>query len=212
MITTVGKVLAFALVVMSFIGLGLALWLSLDRRDWRAEVDNLNKEIRQRQEDQAREEGNLRLILAEIQAGRRPMFWNIEADGAALKPEPLAVSQARQQLVDMEQINKKLQDEVNKLQVDHLQLISRLRDQRARTEAALADQKRLREEIEAHKFDDQVRPFRDAIAEARKAKEGAEAQQEALRPGLVNALAELAIALKRSEQLNQRLAELKKTP
>jgi hypothetical protein len=211
MITTVGKVLSFVLIVLSLVAVGLALWVYLDHRDWKKEVEDLTKEIQDRRTNQEREEQLLRAVLAEVQAGNRQMPWSIDVgDGGGLAaPQMLAVNKAKAELVQAEEANKGLQDQVNQLQVQQITVIGRLKDQRGATERALAEQRRLREDIEAHNFDGQVRPFRDVIAESRKAKEAAEAQQEAIRPGLINALAELAVALKRNEQLNRRLEEIK---
>jgi hypothetical protein len=212
MATILGKVAAFLTVSLAIMGVGLALWVTIDRRDWKKQVDDINKEIDARYTKLDQEQKALQELVRELSVGQRRLAWEFKLKGEKLDlPLYITVAMAKQELAKAREQNRQLQDQLSTMQVQNQTLLGQNRQQRVRTEEALAEQRRLREEIEQPKIEGKPsKPFRENIADARNDKEAAERSQEELRPHLVNALIAEANLIKRGEELVRRIEQLKK--
>ncbi|MCS6977989.1 MAG: hypothetical protein NZM31_13410 [Gemmatales bacterium] len=220
--TVLGKVMVFVTLVVSLTGLGVALWVAVDYRDWKGEWDALNREITQLEIARQREEIALRDLLIEIKSGQRKMPWNPQTLLGAGDPsaEPPTVAALRKQIQDLVAENQRKLDEANSLQTRLLSAIDLVTKARQETEAAQVEQARLREEITPDPAKDPTkRPFkvlieeqrvnqRRALEESGRYRAGVKEDPENY-PGEINELVNLAQLRKRNAELKQRLAELK---
>jgi len=206
--TLFGKILIFAMVLISLGAVGIATWLTVDARDFAAENKAILQEYSNRVQ-RARMDGlALARAMHELEQGKREMPWDIEAQlfGGKVK----SVSETKRDLSELDKDINKLSDDKNTKVDTRNSLLDEIKKQRDETEKALAEQKRLREVITP---DPAAQPgaksFRDRMADYRTAKAAAEEQQEKIRPELDNERVRVSILLDRRAELEKRLAELK---
>jgi hypothetical protein len=219
--TFLGKLMVFFILIVSLTGLGVAIWFAVDYRDWKGELDAVNREITERVQAQRREEAALRDLLVEINTGGRRMPWDVEIQlgKAAPNAEPPTVRQAREANKKLAAENQQKLDFANSLQTRLLSAIDLVTKARQETEAAEQEQLRLREEITPDPAKEPNRqPFKVMIEEQRVVQK--RSQEEALRyktgvkedpgtyPGEINELVNLAQLRKRNAELKRRVAEL----
>jgi chromosome segregation ATPase len=206
--TLFGKILIFAMVLISLGAVGIATWLTVDARDFAAENKAILQEYSNRVQ-RARMDGlALARAMHELEQGKREMPWDIEAQlfGGKVK----SVSETKRDLSELDKDINKLSDDKNTKVDTRNSLLDEIKKQRDETEKALAEQKRLREVITP---DPAAQPgaksFRDRMDDYRTAKAAAEEQQEKIRPELDNERVRVSILLDRRAELEKRLAELK---
>jgi len=220
--TVLGKALVFFIMILSITGLGVALWVAVDYRDWKGEWDALNREILRLEEARLREETALRDLLIEIRSGQRRVPWRPEAQLGLGDPaaEPPTVANLRKEIQDLAAENQRKLDQANALQTRLLSAIDLVTKARQEVEAAQQEQARLREEITPDPAKEPTkRPFKVLIEEQRvnqrRALEEAARYRAGVKddpgnyPGEINELVNLAQMRKRNEELKRRLAELK---
>ncbi len=222
LMTVLGKAMVFFTLIVSLTGLGVALWVAIDKRDWKGEWDALNREIVQLEIARQREEAALRDLLIEIKSGQRKMPWNPQTLLGAGDPnaEPPTVAAVRKEIQDLVAENQRKLDEANSLQTRLLSAIDLVTKARQETEAAQLEQTRLREEITPDPAKEPTkRPFKVLIEEQRVNQRRAVEESQRYRagvkedpenyPGEINELVNLAQLRKRNAELKQRLAELR---
>jgi hypothetical protein len=212
MTTTIGKVLVFTLVIFSLAGLGMAAWLAADRRDWKAELPAVRKEIAQDLANRDLQERALRALLVEMNEGRRVIPWQTESpDGKKLDaPKLVPVFQARQEI---DKWNNEVKDQltaVAQLEGQITTLQGAISDAIDKTKTGLAEYKRLRQLITPDPGQNGQKAMRDLIAEQRAAQDAAEAEQEKIKPKLLLAREQVLSVQRRVQQQKQRLEELGK--
>lgn len=221
-LTILGKIMVFFILIVSLTGLGVALWVAIDYRDWNRELNALNQEIAQLEIARQREETALRDLLIEIRSGQRRMPWNPETLLGSGDPraEPPTVAQVRKEIQDLQAANQRKLDEANSLQTRLLSAIDLVTKARQETEAAQLEQTRLREEITPDPAKEPTkRPFKVLIEEQRVNQRRAQEESQRFKtgvkedpesyPGEINDLVILAQLRKRNAELRQRLAELR---
>lgn len=203
-----GRALVFLTVMVSLTGLGLAIWLFIDYRDWDKTVKDINQEIERRRFAKRLEEDALTQVMMEIRRGDRLMPTDVQSRLTQERPPAVSktVQQAKAELEQLSEANKKLLDEATSLQVDYLAVVGQLARARDETMAALAEQRNLREQIKPENPDQ--KPLRDLTGDALAAMQAAQAGQERIRPDLVNERAKLFLLMERNAELKRRLAEL----
>lgn len=218
--TILGKVMVFIILIVSVAGLGMSIWVAIDYRDWKGEVEALDKEIRARNEAMQREEHALRDLLTEINLGARTMPFDVETQLGDPGKTPKRVRDAREDNKKLALENQRKLDEANALQVRLQTAIDLVKKARDETEEAEREQLRLREEITPDPQKEPNRqPFKVMIDEQKVNQK--RSQDESLRykvgvkqdpgtyPGEINELVSLAQLRKRNAELKRRLAELK---
>lgn len=219
--TLIGKIMVFVILIVSVAGLGVAVWIALDYRDWKGELDAINQEILARERARQREEEALRALLNEINLGARQMPYDSEARlGDPSKAKPMSVRQVKADNAKLEAENQKKLDEANALQIRLQTAIDLVKKARDETEESEKEQLRLREEITPDPAKEPNRQsFKVMVDEQRVVQK--RSQDESVRyktgvkqdpdtyPGEINELVNLAQLRKRNAELKRRMAELK---
>jgi hypothetical protein len=200
--TIFGKLFVYLILCMSLITLGIAVWVSIDRREWQKERQAIGAEIYARQKAFEYQRSSLVMLLDEIRKGARQMPWDPET-GAT----PRTVSETIGQVKALSLENDKLFSDLGLQRVQHAGLVTSLAQERENYVKATAEQKRLRLEIKPD--DPNQKGFRDIIADHKKGKEDAEAAQEGIKPDVMNELVRVAKVKSRLDELAARLKELR---
>src|SRR5262245_47464937 len=135
--TLFGKILVFAMVLISLGAVGIATWLAVDARDFGAENKAILQEYSNRVQ-RARMDGlALARAMHELEQGKREMPWDIEAQlfGGKVK----SVSETKRDLGELDKDINKLSDEKNTKVDTRNSLLDEIKKQRDETEKALAE-------------------------------------------------------------------------
>lgn len=205
MLTTLGKVFAFATVIIGVAALGVAIFTFADERDFGAEQKTLLDEINAARIRQQQELLALGEVLDELVKGSRPIAFNpdnpLDADA-----KPKSVAETKKDLEALQdEINKEI-NQRNQLQVDVASLLNDLDRLRTQTREELKTQRELREQIQPETPG--ARSFRDLIGDARVAKEEARRRKDAVHPVLVAEVMRLMALMRQNETLAAREKEL----
>lgn len=221
MLTALGKTFTIVMVAFSVFALGVALWVAADpvyvadgksgspTPSMKAKLDKLDNEIRELTKQKDAELLALNEVVAKLRIGNRPFPGGLNAANPFGQPgQDKSVDDIKKEIRALTDEDKKLFDEWNRRQTAVTTLINDLDIARQQVRASLAEQKKLREQIESPS--DGALPFRERTAAAFAAKQEAEKRQESLKPVLVNETLKLMGLMKRNEILEKRAGELAK--
>ncbi len=207
MLTTIGKVFVFTMVIFSTLAVGVAMWAYADQTQYGEVRNQLGKEITDLYLQRDLEKQALNSLLAQIRLGDRAVPYDAEDPFASNKPK--TVKQTKEDITRLENETKEIYDNWNRQQVALTVLIRDLNAMREQTRDAFAEQKRLREIITPDPDKNPgARAMRDQVAAAMAAKQESERRFESLQPVLVNEVLRLMVLMKRNDILKTRAEAL----
>lgn len=199
--TALGKILVFVSVILSFASLGVASWLTLDRRDWKKELQEKKKALEALYHPVNRANERRDDLVVEAQRGTQRKFL-FEAD------QEKTVAEARAALVDLSRENDQLANQVNTLILNEARSRQDLVDAREVTARELERLRQLSELVTPEKPDALGIPAR--IAQLIQERLQADKEYERLFPEIANGEARVELLQIRNAELKRRLADLRR--
>ena len=207
MLTTIGKILVYATLVLSLVGLGISVWAVADTTDYKALTAKLNSEISKENSAREVERVQLEALLAKFNA-RTTKIARGPDEIAANKD--ITIAEALKEAADIEQQLKQISNNVTADISARDGLFNELQSLRSKLNAEKETGNNLRLIMypdEARAREGQ-RSFRDIIASLQVAKDEVEKRTEAMQPDLYNAAIRLQILQARLKGLEERAKTL----
>ncbi len=207
MLTTIGKILVYATLVLSLVGLGISVWAVADTTDYKALVAKLNSEITKENNARQFEVAQLDMLLKKISA-RDTKIARGPDEIAANKD--VTIADALKQAAEIEQQLKQLTDSVQVDITARNSLFNELQSLREK----LRVEKETGNNLRLIMYPDEAlarqgqRSFRDIIASLQVAKDEVEKRTEAMQPDLYNAAIRLQSLQVRLKGLEERAKTL----
>lgn len=207
MLTTIGKILVYATLVLSLVGLGISVWAVADTTDYKALVAKLNSEITKENNARQFEVAQLDMLLKKI--GARDTKIARGPDEIAANKD-VTIADALKQAAEIEQQLKQLTDSVQVDITARNSLFNELQSLREK----LRVEKETGNNLRLIMYPDEAlarqgqRSFRDIIASLQVAKDEVEKRTEAMQPDLYNAAIRLQSLQVRLKGLEERAKTL----
>ncbi len=207
MLTTIGKILVYATLVLSLVGLGVSLWAVADTTDYKVLIPKLNSEISKENSAREVERQQLEALLAKFNA-RTTKIARGPDEIAANKD--VTIAEALKEAADIEQQLKQISNTVTADISARDGLFNELQSLRNKLNAEKETGNNLRlimypDEARARLGE---RSFRDILASLQVAKEEVEKRTEAMKPDLYNAAIRLQNLQARLKGLEERAKTL----
>lgn len=207
MLTNIGKILVYATLVLSLVGLGISVWAVADTTDYRALTAKLNSEISKENSAREVERVQLEALLAKFNA-RTTKIARGPDEIAANKD--ITIAEALKEAADIEQQLKQISNNVTADISARDGLFNELQSLRNKLNAEKETGNNLR--LIMFPGPAQVRngerSFRDIIASLQVAKDEVEKRTEAMQPDLYNAAIRLQSLQARLKGLEERAKTL----